>query len=338
MKCFCLSLLVIGAVMLNTNPAAAAPVPALDFKQLTEASQVICVGAVEGVRDLGAVEHEYGGRTLTLERKLASLRCERGLKGEVKPGDRLAVEFLGSQQYLLPYVSLEAGGVGMFFLARGEGDSYRLASPFHGRQVAVLAAPDNADAAPVLEKIEREFLNTVRKGGPPEALTALDRLFLLDSRGLVGEGEQIMRGLSNQQVREAVGGTILALRIRGGEPEALEQVRALPASVTDRHSYARWQHNLLTVIGQLRDKKALPFLNKLLVGESPALRREASRALTTLADNTSIPFLVRGLQDEDVDTSYNSLIALSRVTGKPGPGRDEFEQNRRKYVEEWKVQ
>jgi hypothetical protein len=327
----------IGIAALWAGAGSATPLPPLDFKQLIDSSDVICIGAVESVRDLGKVTRQNGNQTIEFERKGAIVKCQRVLKGQITTSELLTVEFLDSKQFLLGSAVLSAGETAMLFLAKAE-TNYQMASPYYGKQVAV-ASPVNEDQSiPVINKIEREFLNVVSKGSDAEASTALDRLFKLDSRALVAESNRVMEAVSKRPEREeAVAVTVLALRIKDGDFEALLQVPKLSSNVTDRDSYLPWQDNLLTAIDQIHDEKAVPVLNKLLVSKSPAVRREASRALATLANRSSVPYLVKGLQDSDVDTSYNSLIALSRITGKPGPGREEFERNREKYVLEWKT-
>jgi hypothetical protein len=223
----------------------------------------------------------------------------------------------------------------LFLSSVTSGETYKLTDPIHGKDVAISAEVVYDPSAPVDQKLEAEFIAVVERGGSAPALTALDRLFKLRSQRLRRERDSILAAVRDPGVRQAVDGTVQALNIDDGDVEALRRVIDLPSSVTDRQSYLVWQHNLLMSVSQVRDPKMVPVMNQLVVGKSLSVRKEASRSLEDLADVSSVPFLKKCLADSDVETAYNCLVALSKVTGKPGPDRAAFEKNRMFYQREW---
>jgi HEAT repeats len=331
------NLLLVLIMLKACAPASAVPVPNLDFERLIAESDLVCVGSTESLVDQGQDRMSVGGAAMTLERMMAMVRCHRVLKGNLGSGAIVNVEFVGSSERFLPFVSLSAGETTMLFLKAGSNSgTYTFADPYHGKQPASRGLISYSPSASIRQKVEAELVGAVREATPPaNALQALDRLKQMNSELFLPQADTLAASASDPQVRNSIVGTAVALRIEAGDIEALRLIQTLPMNATDNEAYQPWQDALLSAIEQLRAPKAVPILNQLLGSGNPGLRASAARALDQVANDTSVPFLKQCLSDNNSNTAYDCLVALSKVTNKPGPGYNEFQRNRAKYVEVW---
>jgi len=63
-------------------------------------------------------------------------------------------------------------------------------------------------------------------------------------------------------------------------------------------------------------------LNMAMFNPNPSARLKSVKTLTSLANRTSIPFLVLALQDPDIDVAYNAYKILHRLVPALGPAED----------------
>lgn len=321
-------LAIIDSIILSSL-ALAEPVNKLNFERLIRSSDVICVGSVATIDRKGTVNQTIGGRKFTFDRNIAKIRCLRILKGGVARGAVLDLEFVSSAKYFSLSPPLAKTDTCMLFL-KLKGKIYEFADRHYGRQVAA-ARGFTPTGKSVVDKIEGEFLHCVEHGDYVVSLQSLDRLWSLKSKKLISYESKILSSVSDDRVREAIRGTVTAIRIAGGDVKALEDVKTL--AFPETRGFISWQAAILTAISKVRNEKAVETTNELMLHNNSVVRRAAMRALQHIANESSIPYLIVGLQDSNVDTSYGCYRTLMLLTNnRGGPPIPEYREKRQLYV------
>ena len=313
--------------------AVATPVPIVDFKKLIDEADLICTGTVDAVSPKGKVDHSIGGQTYKVDRKVATVRCERIYKGSLKPHEKIQVEFLDAKDISMPYQTLGPEKSVLLLLAKADGPKEFKQINLYKWKWVVIPGSVSVDAnADISEKIGAELEYTAEHEKGPVAEQAIQGLYQLDSKTRLAAAAK----KGNPDSQDTLDGNVLALRIRHGDDAALDEANRLPVFESDRKGYTQWQGNILHEIGHISRTSARPQLNKLLESRNSGLRLEASESLKNIADKTSIPFLIECLADHRVDAAMNCLVALCRVTNRPGPGFADFKMNQASVEKEWR--
>jgi hypothetical protein len=81
---------------------------------------------------------------------------------------------------------------------------------------------------------------------------------------------------------------------------------------------------------------SLDLANRLASSTNAKVQRIGVRILKEVGDSSSIPHLISALDAENIDTQISAIVALSRITGKKGPGWNEFMKNPSAETQKWK--
>lgn len=319
--------LLFAIVSVSSN--AAPPVPQLRVAELVEASDIIAVGTILTIADVGPSSVTTAGGVVSARQILATLATDRVLKGRAAT----SLEF----QLVLPDAGIGYGGVAAgdyrMFLLKGSGEPYQLVSPYYPSLAAV-------------------------RGPSPVAGTALDRVFesLSEVANATNEPEtnrqSAIFALWGATSRFATDGLMVALddhapAIRAGAAASLlasGDMRALPVaesalSVANPNVPSEVLHNLTVAIEQgLRRPQAIGALGRLMVSPNIHARRSAARALREVRSPLAVDALVRALDDVDGEVRYAAVVGLAEITAQPrwGPSLPEFHQNQQRYIDFWK--
>lgn len=122
--------------------------------------------------------------------------------------------------------------------------------------------------------------------------------------------------------------TLLSIAQTGDEAEKahslaalakLQVVSVIPGLVGLASSRSSFSNMAVLALGDYRTNAAAPLLAPLVIGHKAAIKKAALYALGALTAPSSIPFLVKALDDPDPHLRYSAVSALYTITGQMPP-------------------
>jgi len=99
----------------------------------------------------------------------------------------------------------------------------------------------------------------------------------------------------------------------------LQVVSVIPALVGLASSGSSFSNMAVLALGDYRTDAAAPLLAPLVIGQKAAIKKAALYSLGALTEPSSIPFLVKALNDPDPRLRYSAVSALYMITGEMSP-------------------
>jgi hypothetical protein len=119
---------------------------------------------------------------------------------------------------------------------------------------------------------------------------------------------------------------------------AFESFAVDPVMACLDHENSKMRSSAAFVLGQIRDKKALPELIDLTEDDNKLVRFESARAVLEIGAWDTIPLLLSGLEDEDPQIRYLCYETLNRNTGESfGYDHVSTEEDRLRAVKKWQA-
>ena len=122
--------------------SAAAPVPLLRVEELVKASDVIAIGTVLAIADLGPISVSVPGSVVPGRQMLATLTTDRVLKGRAGSSLEFKIDVPDST---IGYGSVAVADYRVFFL-KGTSEPYVLSNPYNPSLAAVRGPSPKARA------------------------------------------------------------------------------------------------------------------------------------------------------------------------------------------------
>ena len=324
-------LLVLMAVLLLVpTTARAIPIPALDLKQLTSSADVIAVGQVTSVSDVGPATIKLGDRTFSARQMVVGLQVVRLLKGTAS--SNLTFRFTVPDT-LLGYGSVGPTQFGMFFLRQPSSQVFEVANPYYPFLVASPDAP--ATKGEALDQVIAElvFVAASPVADVNDRVRVISILEKIDTPVV----KKTLIRVATEQTGAASVHAVAAL---------LRQNETSVMGLAERNLIGPQQHTdpniRRTLAFAIRDgvmnAEAVPALTRLLKADDVETRRSAAAALRHVGTEDVIEPLGLGLQDADHEVRYQAVLGLAAVTGQPewAPSVDLFASNERRFVTYWK--
>lgn len=330
-----LFLLLFVAVSIFPQNSMAVFVPFLEPHELVSQSDVVCKGKAVRVDKIGELEEQLDeGTVVKINVMVAQIEVERILKGN-GIGEIVEVEF--QERPFLPYAFLQQDEYSILFLKK-KGERYIFANPYHEngkmsvsrRKLDVVVRGTTPMAL-----LEQELINSLRDEDPKIILSALEVLGRrLKSIDATQEIKNLL-GSANVAVR---GGALLALLDIGDYSHIDESVEYLDEIETTRKvgSYKRMISNAFHAI---RDPSLVPKLHPLLRHEDDFLRKNVAESLRNIQSESSIPYLMDGLDDRNIRVRYQCMMGLAKMLKKGGdwaPAYEIFLKNESKHTSLWR--
>ncbi|HXE90323.1 MAG TPA: HEAT repeat domain-containing protein [Terriglobales bacterium] len=322
-------LVTIASFMAATAVVHATPVPPLNLAELCERSDLIVVGRIEVVQQLGESQMEVRGSYVQVTRMQAEMMVDYVLKGQMNPG-RVSFQFVLPQPESLGYRGVPSSYRIVFL--RSTGADWQVADPFYP------SFPATPHAA---TKDAGVFANVV--GELAAALGAVDaskddQVTLIWVLGTVQTpaATRALRAASrstNQTVRIQSIATLLEQNETSMMPVAVELLsksRDIPGYLVQ---------NVASGIARgVREPSAIPYLAKLLRNADVRVRRSAATALRQVGTDAAARELGLALQDSDFEVRYNAVIGIADITGQTQwrPLLEEFRDREDEYLSHWK--
>jgi hypothetical protein len=316
--------LALTTFVVTANDSEAQPTPRIlqgDLEKMIAKSDLLCVGKAEKVH---MIITPFGTGDAPYRREsTAYVRILRTYKGK-RHSDVVCIS------YCAPYNWLREGHCYLLFLKEPGDDSspYVFASRYHGAMPASCKQPDIEPDLSTAEAVKAELRYALESGELDSYALQLVLMILtkLKDRKSITQAKALSDSNSLAVRVEA-----LSLRLKLGDATAFQP--ALTVLRDKKNPLDEGQHaGLCWAIEASGPVLEIFEINKLMVDEDHWLRRVAASMLMQRPDKSSIPFLVKGLEDLRIDTQSDSFTALCRVTGFPGPGSTKFTENRAYYI------
>jgi hypothetical protein len=310
--------------------ARAVGVSALDLDALTADSDVIVVGPVISVHEVGATRvtvfsQEYPARTLT-----GMVHVDRVLKGAL-PSDFVSFRFYVPETFV-GWQSVTANTYAAFFLKTGANGDLEFANPYYPSVPALpgTTVKGSTTIDQVLETVQAVI--TAPHGTLNQRMTALQ--FISYSR--TPTSTAVLRSdLSHPEefVRLEAATALVERNDSSGLTLIVDALLQEPSNIPDgmRQSLAA---NIAT---WLTDPKVAPKLAQLVKSPSAEIRRAAAEGLWRTHSQEAIAPLLSMLGDPDMKVRYFSVVGLAEITGQSEwrPNPDDFAAFGSKYVQHW---
>jgi HEAT repeat protein len=310
--------------------AMATPVPQFRVADIVKDSDVIAIGVVVSVANLGPTSIVTPNGAISGRQMVATLVTDQMIKGPGKSS--LQFEF-AVPDAAIGYGGVEAGDVRMFFL-KGRGEPYQLVSPHYPSLVAVRGI--RLTARGELERVVEALGAVVTSSAEPEAARQSAIYALWGTKIRFGT-DALASALADATPATRL--TAAAALLAGGDMRAL-QVAEDALTAPNPNATSEVLHNLAVAISEgIRDPGAVPALARLLLSPNVGARRSAAVALRAIGSSTAVEALVKALDDVDSEVQYTAVTALAEITGQreSAPSLPAFLNNQQHYVEHWKA-
>jgi len=336
--------LVIFFATVTTFPenSMATPVPYISFQDLVSKSDIICKGEILQVYKIGESEERArdDGRLLgKISTKVALVRIDRILKGN-ETRETVEVEFEEVfAGVILPRMILKKGEYVLLFL-KGEGERYSFTFKYYGKFRAKIPVSRKelqigAEGSNPSTLVQQELLNSLRDVRSNIVLPSLIGLEGIKSKAAIMYIENLLD--SNDL---AVKGQALSTLINIGSinhiVEAINYIDEQPAT----KAQDVYKTKIIYALGNIRDANAVPLLHTLLKHQNTLVRCEVARSLRRIKSQSSIPYLVDGLDDINLEVKYQCMMGLAKMLGKGGdwaPAYKIFLEDESKPISLWKA-
>ncbi|MCA1568135.1 MAG: HEAT repeat domain-containing protein [Acidobacteria bacterium] len=321
-----------ASVLLCTDAASAAPIPALNLPELTKKADLIVAGQVIAVQEEGRVSINTQGRPVPARRMNATLRTFRVLKG---PSGTAIISFV----FLDPEVPLGYAGVaapqfGLFFLRAAPQQGYEVLNPYHPFVVASPDAPTTSEGG-ALERVIAEVAHVLNSPLTPleERKRAVGILAGVESPA----AEAVLKKAS-QALDGPVRLHIAAALLRRNDIKTLDLAEKVLTSPPQEVESGVLSKLAYAIRDGVTDSRAVPALTRLLESKEVIVRQSAAAALRHVGDETVIEPLLKALQDGDREVRYQAVLGLAIVTGKSdwSPSLDLFIKEEQRYLTYWR--
>jgi hypothetical protein len=300
---------------------------------LFDAAEAVCAGTVVGAHES---DSEGGGAGPTIRHFSISFRLSepRCYKGALRDGD--SIQHVVDNQDLALNQSVHDHETVIVFLRRTTISIWELADPYFGRLYTAPLAGLPTESTDGLAQLELDLALGLRTERDP-ALLMIDLQMLHGFDHLSPVTLAIVRALeTDPEPLVAVGAFAVLAKI--GAPDDLSQFCRYITTHEDGAVVAVQEFNF-TAIESIRlgaYRSALECLANTVV---IPVRSSAMIGIRGLADQASIPELVRHLDDSDPYVQYLAVISLWEIvpqSGQPGPTMQRFDRDPAQFTISWK--
>jgi len=322
--------LVMLALLLSPTTDVAYPGRALRLSQLVSNADVIAVVDIMNVRNTGEVLTEVDGNRIRANVYTSTAHLQRSIKGTC-PDQFTILSFTPLVFVGVPGI---APGIQIVFLTNKKGE-FLFADPHYPSFPAVAGSnlPGTSGVGPI-EEVAQELGAVI--ASPTETMQRKWSVFRVmyaipTSAALVSALRTGLETTADNDLRHRIQAELISRDELSTLPdvERLLLTNALPKH--DKDAF------LFVISNELKDPKALGALQRLLRSGDSEIRAATAEGLWHIASPSSVPDLVRALNDSDRDVRFYAVRGLSDIAAQPswGPSLPEFQEHESKYVQHW---
>jgi hypothetical protein len=304
----------------------------LDIPSLTESADIVCKGEVVCLYDEGEVQYLAGNEPITFKQKVAVFHVDRIYKGTISMTN-IEIEFLQSD-FPSSLESLNRGECVLIFLVSKNARYQFVNLTMSKMPISCEPVPTLKGRASPLVRIRKALIKSLTDANQDIVLAAIEQLGNLKSKETVAS-LQPFETSQDPIIRCA---TIAALLKFGDMAYISVAVRFL-GDAPDMPGMERVKSYIYGAIAELSNPSLMDSLTPLLQYNDMQLRYAAIRALRNIRSRSTIPFLIKALDDDYLDVRYQAMMALAEVTQHPEwcTTIDVFRHDETKYISKWKA-
>lgn len=309
------------------------PGPGLNLDSLTEEADLIAVGQILSVTELGRTTAELGNRPFAAREMIAELRADNILKLKgttAAPSSSLKIHFTQTDEFV-GWVPIAPLSYRIFFLRESSGQ----VQPANRYYPSLVAVPSRvAHDGTALEGVIAE-LGAVMESEKATPQEKREAVVALDSTKNPAAVSALRRASTVQDPPLRL--SIAAALLEHNDISMLEFAESVLRE-PDANFSPELLHNLsYGIFSGVKDERAIPSLSRLLRASSVETRRAAASALMHVGSTSCIEPLLSALNDADRDVRYYSVVGLAEITGQTNwrLNMEDFKSDEKKYLNHW---
>jgi hypothetical protein len=309
--------------------ADATLVPGFSLKQLVDDSDLVVVGSVSGVREVGSTTVLLNAVPIPARQMAGEVEVEEVLKGAAR-SPRISLRYAITEQWV-GYPSIPSG-IRILFL-KLTGDTAMVTNLYYPTLPAV--AGIKSTGASAFDRTVSQLAAVLGSVSAPtdQKCEAIARLEGISSPAVISALEGAAKEKDPAVRLDAVTGLL-----ERNEISVLPIAeRVLLAPDTQSSGYQR--HNLsYGIYTGVKSEGAIPILDRLLGSSDVEVRRAATMALRHTGSNQALQSLAKGLYDNDLQVRYFSVLGFSEITGqiKWQTSQEDYYANETQYLRYWR--
>lgn len=317
-------------LFLGFTLATATVKPSLNLTALTRDAEVVVVGKVMSVTEIGRTQIEVGEAKVGARMMRGDMHVNRVIKGQAPA--RLSVVFPITDLYI-GYRGVAVDQFGMFFLRSKQGE-FCFASPYYPSVIAArIGRPSSGND---LERVTTELSYVINSPSSTVRERALTLLVLGTLR--VDRATLTLRN-GAQRLGHPLNIYAAALLIDRNDISHLKLV----ADYLRTSSMLKIEDGAFSIsvnparaLESLSDSQAIPVLEQLSQAADSITRQYAVRALGNTRSKAAIPALARALEDSDQEVRWVTVIGLSKITGEDWTTMEGFKAREQTILTRWR--
>jgi len=309
--------------------AHATVVPAFSLNQLVNDSDVIVVGEISDMHEIGNTTVLVSGALVRARKMAGVVDVQEVLKGAVRTS-RLDIQFAITEKWV-GYPSIPSGTRILFLNLAGE--TSVPANLYYPSLPAV--AGTKSTGGTVLDRVVSELVAVLGSASAPvdQKSETIARLEGIATPSVLSA----LKNAATQNNDTVRLNAVTALLER-------DEISVLPIAERallnpDRQLPDYLRHNLsYGIFTGVKSERAIPALSRLLASPETEVRRAAIMALRRSGSHQALNPLTKGLYDSDLQVRYLSVLGLAEITGETNweTSQEEFSADELRYLRYWR--
>jgi len=327
--------LIIAAVTgLGAPIGRSIPVHILDLDKLTRDSDLIVVGEVAAIQEVGRTSAVIGSQDVPVRVENAQVRIDRVLKATVSigtPSELIELRLYVPDKFV-GWPSTRLHFYATYFLKSDASGIIGFTDPAY--PFAPALPQTHLNGSTPIDRVVNEIANFlyVPEVALNDRMAALTYLGHSRSESATSMLRSALKS-DSQQLRYISADKLLERNDISGLPVAKTALLRADAGTSDN-----LVENMSNAIGiGLKDPNAIEDLTELLRARSTSVRRNAALALARTQAQRAVTPLLYALNDSDREVSYYAAIGLAEIAGQLDwrPSMEEFDADPIKYLKHW---
>ena len=306
----------------------ASPLSKFNIDELAGTSDLIAVCEVQQVTMVRAEPHKPG----LFEAECNVLSVFKGQSLETL----IVSTFLDlqSNRHNFGFGCLEKGDVAVLFLKNGKQDTFTFAHRHHPKIPLVkFYVQHDVATNSIHESVSTQLREALESNEPSEVVNGIHWLTKIGDKvqqaRLLQFADSEDKGLRMAALQRLV--------VQNNTAAIRDAALLLLAPGIDEEILEPQIVELAWLLESVAGGGDVALANRLAASANSTVQRIGVRILRKIGSRSSIPQLIRALDADDKDTQMSAVIALSRITGKKGPGWQEFMRDPSNETRKWKV-